>query len=123
MKDGKMDPDHCAAFISKYIVNNIFNREHFYCIFDNCKGDDHRVKDIFTQMDSDNDGFLVLEDFLRFFTNASKTRQGTVWNNLQAHGYRNDLQSNEELADVEVDLQSLPRFILYTFRFYHKKSL
>ncbi len=55
-------------------------------------------------MDLDNDGFLSIDDFLRFYTDASRTRLSTVWKNLQSHGYRNDLKLNEELGNEDIDV-------------------
>lgn len=34
------------------------------CTNDHCKGDDHRVKDVFTKYDDDKDGFVTQENFL-----------------------------------------------------------
>ena len=65
LPNGLMDPDLCAKFIS-------------YCTNDICKGDDSRVKDVFQQMDDDNDGFLTLSNFLNFYQNACKNRLNSI---------------------------------------------
>jgi hypothetical protein len=57
--NGKMSPDHCAAFIHS-------------CTNDYCKGDDKRVKEVFANNDNDKDGFLTLENFLDFYHSAAR---------------------------------------------------
>ena len=82
------------------------------CTNDVCNRDDQRVKEVFQQMDHDNDGYLTLDDFLNFYQDACKTKLQTVWRNIHSNGYRNDLKDNDDCASEEVDIQILPRFIL-----------
>jgi len=56
--DGKMSMDHCGLFIHS-------------CTNDHCKGDDHRVKEVFATYDDDKDGFVTEENFLQFYLNAA----------------------------------------------------
>jgi len=100
-EDGKMSPDHCAAFIHS-------------CTGDYCKGDDKRVKEVFATYDDDKDGYLSLENFLDFYHIASKQRAHVVWSNLHAHQIRNDLKKASEVEEEKIDIKTLPRYILST---------
>jgi len=104
-ENGKMSPEHCAAFIHS-------------CTNDHCKADDKRVKEVFATYDTDRDGFLTLENFLDFYTSASKSRGHVVWNNLHAHHYRNDLKKATEVEEEKVDITTLARYIISTNKEY-----
>jgi len=98
-KEGKMNPEGCAAFIHS-------------CINDGCKADDDRVKETFAKFDSDKDGFLDENDFLEFYKRACEARSHVVWSNLNSHNYRADLKREDEVEEEEVDKTILPRYIL-----------
>ena len=98
-ENGRMNPEQCAAFIHS-------------CTNDHCKADDKRVKDVFTTYDDDRDGFLTIENFLKFYYTACKQRPQVVWNNLHSHHYRNDLKKVTEVEQEKVDIVSLARYII-----------
>ena len=52
---------------------------------------DNNIRKMFNDFDSDNDGKMVLEDFLTFYRQAAKNATNTVWENLQAHEIGVDL--------------------------------
>ena len=38
---------------------------------------------IYTKYDSNHDGYMSFEDFIRFYTDAALDKPQTVWNNLR----------------------------------------
>ena len=106
-ENGKMSPDGCANFINS-------------CTNDGCKGEDKRVKEVFTIHDADKDGFLTLEDFIGFYYTACKDRPHVVWNNLASHHYRNDLKKPSDVEEEKIDIKNLPRYFLITNQEYFK---
>ena len=74
---------------------------------------DARVDKLLTKYDRDNDKILQIADFLQFYLDSLlSNKEDTVWKNLYRHGYRNDLKKLNELEDVKIDIQTLPRCIL-----------
>ena len=53
--------------------------------------DDPRIKTLFDVHDLDKDDMLTLDDFIRFYRVKSNESPDTVWLNLAAHGYGNNL--------------------------------
>ena len=91
-----MSPEGCAAFTNS-------------CTGDPCKPGDRRMQEFFLNNDSDHDGLLTLEDFLKFYTNSSIFKPHTVWNNLNSHHYRQDLKRFDDSDDDEnFDSEILP---------------
>ena len=94
-----MSQTQCIEFILK-------------CTNEKCSIDDSRIKDTYDTYDSDKDGFLSLEDFIEFYTQAAVERPYVVWKNIHAYHYRNDLKRIDEVHDFEVVESNLPRYIL-----------
>ncbi len=75
--------------------------------------DDCRVKYLFESYDFDKDGFVTLEGFLKFFHDSIEVNRkvDTVWDNIRAFGYRNDLKKFfEPLDEYNNDLGIMPRY-------------
>lgn len=58
---------------------------------------DDRIANLFKTYDINNDGKIEREEFLTFYTNASKGKGETVRDNLRAHNIRNDLKKLSEI--------------------------
>lgn len=54
----RMSMDQCASFINS-------------CTGDNCKGSENRLKVLYDEWDSDQDGLLTLNDFLAFYEKSA----------------------------------------------------
>jgi hypothetical protein len=77
--------------------------------------DDSRVKHLFETYDFDKDGFVSREGFLKFFHDSLEVNRkvDTVWDNIRAFGYRNDLKKfSEPLDEYNFDLHVMPRFVI-----------
>jgi len=77
--------------------------------------DDSRVKHLFELYDFDKDGFVTLEGFLKFFHDSIEVNRkvDTVWDNIKAFGYRNDLKKfYEPLDEYNTELHLMPRFLI-----------
>jgi len=98
-EDGRMSPQTCADFIHS-------------CTNDYCKAEDKRVKEVFSTYDNDKDGFLTVDNFLEFYMSAARHRPHVVWNNLNAHHYRNDLKKASEVEEEKIDIHQLARYII-----------
>ena len=78
----------------------------------NCKSDDVRIKEIFQKYDGDKDGLLTEDDFLEFYLNASKEKKQVVMANLRKLHYRPDLKRYDEIEIENVEMRTLPRYLL-----------
>lgn len=81
--------------------------------------DDSRIMTLFQAHDLDKDDMLTLTDFLRFYRTKSNESPDTVWLNLQAHGYGNNLMKEvrgettyENDPLVTKDQDKLPRSLI-----------
>ena len=70
------------------------------------------MKKTFVDHDSDKDGYLSLEDFVEFYHLAAKSRSSVVWNNLNAHHYRNDLKKASEIEEEDINVEILARYLI-----------
>lgn len=99
-KGDRMSPEGCAAFTNS-------------CTGDSCKATNKRIVDFFTMYDEDRDGFITIDDFLKFYTISCISKPTTVWNNLASHHYRTDLKRYDDSDDENsVDITQLPTYIL-----------
>ena len=78
---------------------------------------DPRVVRLFNEYDKDIDGKLTKEEFLEFYRDRSLQKPDLVWNNLEQHGYGNDLkvkqnQYVQEDPNEIKDASVLPRYRL-----------
>ena len=85
-EEGKMSKEKCAEF------NNS-------CTGKALIASDREITNIFNQHDKDHDGFLLLEDFLRFYKTSVIQNPGHVNANLRACNYREDLMNWEDLEE------------------------
>jgi len=53
---------------------------------------DHRIVKFYNDYDSNIDGYLTLEDFLKFYRDNAENKQGVVWDNLLHAKIGNDLK-------------------------------
>lgn len=99
-RDGKMNSEGCANFTNS-------------CTGEQCKADDKRMRDFVTQFDDDGDGYLTADNFLEFYKHALLNQKSqSVWNNLYAHHYRNDLKSYLDNGSEQVETEVLPSYLL-----------
>eukprot|EP00826_Nyctotherus_ovalis_P015246 TRINITY_DN14319_c0_g1_i18.p1 TRINITY_DN14319_c0_g1~~TRINITY_DN14319_c0_g1_i18.p1 ORF type:complete len:524 (-),score=194.29 TRINITY_DN14319_c0_g1_i18:66-1637(-) len=100
-KDGKMDDEATALFTQNTTKESFVQKS------------DTRVRMILANFGKANGSYLELDGFLDFYRDALATRKDDlVRQNLLAHGYRNDLKNISEIEEAEVDISSLPRYIL-----------
>lgn len=95
-----MDPHELANFTTACTSANV------------CKVDDSRVIDFFLSHDRNSDGFIELEDFLRFYTQSCNDKPHSVWANLKYFQYRNDFKTMEEVNQDQIDIKKLPTYFL-----------
>lgn len=103
-KDDKMSAEGCSAFTNS-------------CTGDHCKPTDKKTLEFVSNNDSDYDGLLTVEDFIRFYTNSSLIKPTTVWNNLTSHHYRHDLRRYDDDDNEDfIENDALPTMILINNR-------
>ncbi len=95
----RMNMDQCASFINS-------------CTGDNCKGSESRLKVLYDEWDTDQDGLLTITDFHSFYEKSAQEKPGVVWANLKAYHYRNDLRLPSEVQSTSVSQTLLPRYII-----------
>lgn len=71
---------------------------HQKCAGENSYSSDTSVDRIYDEYDKDNDGYLSLTDFLGFYEDSARTRESTVWENLETFGVRNDLDFLDDIS-------------------------
>jgi len=79
-----MTKDTCTLFIKG-------------CTGENPGPNDDRVLNLFKTYDKNNDGRIERDEFITFYTNASRTKPDTVRENLRAHNIREDLKKLSEI--------------------------
>lgn len=102
--DGKMHREDCSRFI-KGVTNNL----------DDIPVDDSRIVSLFNQFDREEKGYIDREGYLKFYRECTLSfgKQKTVWENLNAMGYRNDLKMYNEPLEIYNDNKTiLPRYTL-----------
>lgn len=77
--DGRMDMEILCKYFNK-------------CVGGGCTLQDSRIKSVFRDHDDDGDGVLTLQNYLNWYTIASRTSEHVVWSNLASHGIGNDLR-------------------------------
>lgn len=85
---------------------------HQKCVGDVSSIGESKVEKIYEKHDTNKDGYLSLDDFVRFYENSIKDREMTVWNNLETLGIRNDLKILDDLEMPVADPHTLIRFLL-----------
>ena len=98
-KEDKMSAEGCSAFTNS-------------CTGDHCKPTDKKTQEFIANHDSDHDGLLTADDFVRFYTNSCLIKPTTVWNNLTSHHYRHDLRRFDDSEEDELVAEALPTMIL-----------
>ena len=81
-----------------------------------CLANDSRVENIVAKYDTDKDGQIDLEDFLKFYYDAAAGTPGqlkAVQSNLKNHNVRLDLKKMSEIVeDTDFAESDMPRFTL-----------
>ena len=99
-RDGKMNSEGCANFTNS-------------CTGEQCKADDKRMQEFVAQFDDDGDGYLTAANFLEFYKHALVNKKfPSVWSNLYAHHYRNDLKCYLDIGSEQVETAVLPSYLL-----------
>lgn len=62
--------------------------------------------------DDDNDGFLTLENFLRFYKDAAEDRPITVWSNIRNFGVRGNFRFKDDPEEKNGTVTKFPRITL-----------
>lgn len=86
---------------------------HQRCVGEVSSMSESKVDKIYDTYDTDKDGYLTEENFLTFYESSAKTRESTVWNNLETFGIRNDLEDLTELEISYPEKDSLVRHLLF----------
>lgn len=99
-EEGVMTPESAIGFI-KGSTNETVHAE------------ESRIKGLFAAYDTDKDGKLQREDFLRFYHTASRDKPDRVYDNIKNHLYRVDLIKMADVQDeAAFDKKDMPRYTL-----------
>lgn len=107
-----------SKIFSVFSTNGLMSKQECQKYHQKCVGEmamsygENKVGEIYETYDTDKDGFLTLDDFLKFYEKSIRARETTVWSNLEAMGVRNDLKILDDLEIVHVDPQTLIRTLL-----------
>lgn len=85
---------------------------HQKCVGDASSIGETKLEKIYEVYDTNKDGYLSLDDFIRFYENSIKTREYTVWNNLETLGIRYDLKILDDLEMPVAEPHTLIRYLL-----------
>lgn len=101
-ENNKMNAENCAVMVKAVTGSR-----------ENVSVEDSRVVELFTQRDSNHDGFIEREEFVNFYVEATINKPKLVFENLHAMNIRNDLKKmSEPLYEENTNANSMPRFIL-----------
>ena len=67
------------------------------CAHDNCSMNDNRVVEILEKYDKEKNGYLIEDNFLKFYSFACKNKSNIVTKNLETYHYRKDLKRYDEI--------------------------
>lgn len=102
-KEGEMHPENYAKFTQA-------------CLSDkNITAHNSQIREIFQEYDRESKGYLILEEFLQFYENASLHTEEVVWHNFRELGYGPDLEkldAGKEQSVTAVVRERLPRYLL-----------
>lgn len=89
-----------------------YNRFTGMCLNTYSKSYYDKIHPIYNKYDSNHDGYLSLDDFLKFYTDAALEKPSTVWSNLKNLHVRGNFKFKDEPLEVLAQ-EDLPRFKLY----------
>ena len=99
-----MTPPSAAAFVRS-------------CTDDNCNEQDARITNLFNTYDLNHDNKLERLEFLTFYMFCCQEKPEIVWQNLLAHGFRNDLKKPSEVTEDDENysqprkrVEDMPRY-------------
>ena len=98
--DGLMSKQECQKFHQRCVGDSISS---------SCES---KVEEIYETYDADKDGNLDMNEFIRFYETSCKSRESTVWRNLEMFGIRPDLKLLDDVEITHVDGTHLIRHLL-----------
>lgn len=83
------------------------------CLGSSCSAKyyNEKIANLYNNFDDDNDGYLTLQNFYKFYTEAIKDRPATVWSNLRSFGVLGNLRFKDEPEEDE-EITRYPRSII-----------
>ena len=103
-KDGKMFPPNYAEFTQVCLGDRSITEN------------DYQILTIYKEYDKEKKGYLLLEEFLKFYEVSSVSREEVVRNNLKELGYGPDLNKQDAEKPVVITnalpKDKLPRYLL-----------
>jgi hypothetical protein len=100
-----------TKIFQKYSENGFMYRQNVAdfidsCTKDGCKVTDHRVTEVMRYASTPND-YLILQDFLNFYTRVSIARSHITWHNLNAHFYGSNFKSFLDPEDEKLTCKEI----------------
>ena len=121
IKDNKLTNKAINTFkniFNLFSINGKMNEEEAINYFTNCGYDEwesnDRIDDLFVY-DKDKDGFILFEDFIKYYYDLINQDLNYVWRNLEKLGYNNYLNENYDLDYLKNNKEEFEESIIFNF--------
>ena len=130
IKDNKLTNKAINTFkniFNLFSINGKMNKEQSINYFTNCGYDEwesyNRIYKLFVY-DKDKDGFILFEDFIKYYYDLINEDLNYVWRNLEKLGYNNYLNENYDLDYLKNNKEEFEEFEeLIIFNFFELTNL
>ena len=121
IKDNKLTNKAINTFkniFNLFSINGKMNEEQSINYFQTCGYDEWKINnrsyDLFVY-DKDEDGFILFEDFIKYYYDLINKDLNDVWDNLEKLGYNNYLNENYDLDYLKNNKEEFEESIIFDF--------
>ena len=121
IKDNKLTNKAINTFeniFNLFSINGKMNKQQSINYFQNCGNDeeeweiDYRINELFVY-DKDEDGFILFQDFIKYYYDLINKDLNEVWNNLEKLEYNNYLNENYDLDYLKNNKEEFEESIIF----------
>ena len=121
IKDNKLTNKAINTFkniFNLFSINGKMNKEQSINYFQTCGYDEmmnyFKIDELFVY-DKDKDGFILFEDFIKYYYDLINQDLYEVWDNLEKLGYNNYLNENYDLDYLKNNKEEFEESIIFNF--------
>ena len=122
IKDNKLTNKAINTFkniFDSFSINGKMNKEQSINYFTKCGYDEwvieeYKINKLFLY-DKDKDGFILFEDFIKYYYDLINKDLNEVWKNLEKLGYNNYLNENYDLDYLKNNKEEFEESIIFNF--------
>jgi hypothetical protein len=117
IKDNKLTNKAINTFkniFNLFSINGKMNKEQSINYFQTCGYGEWRSDELFVY-DKDKDGFILFEDFIKYYYDLINEDLNDVWKDLEKLGYNNYLNENYDLDYLKNNKEEFEESIIFNF--------